>query len=272
MAAAMAGDAANPDAAGTPKIGDALRIQWVGHATVQLDMAGVRILTDPVLRPRLMHLRRRGKVDTHALRGVDAVLISHLHYDHLDFPSLQRIGRSMPIVVPRGAGRLIRRKGRFEHVLEVAPGESLTIGSLSIRVTPAEHPRGRLPFGVEADPVGYVVEGPHSAYFAGDTDLFPAMSDIGPVDVALVPIWGWGKGLGPGHMDPRRAAESLGLLRPTLAVPIHWGTYYPAHAGIPRPPHFVDTPPLEFSTHASELAPEVEVRVLQPGESTVVGG
>jgi L-ascorbate metabolism protein UlaG (beta-lactamase superfamily) len=247
-----------------------LRIHWLGHATVLLDMAGVRVLTDPVLRPHVMHLRRRGKVDPQALRGVDAVLVSHLHYDHLDLPSLQRLGRSMPIVAPRGAGSLLRRKGGFEHVLEISRGESLTIGGLTIEATPADHPRGRLPFGVEADPIGFVIRGPHSVYFAGDTDLFPEMGAIGPVDVALPPIWGWGKGLGSGHMDPRRAAESLALLRPRIAVPIHWGTYYPAHVGITSPPSFLDSPPDEFVAHAAEIAPEVEIRVLRPGTSTLL--
>lgn len=232
-------------------------------------MAGVRVLTDPVLRPRVLHLRRRGKVDASALRGVDAVLVSHLHYDHLDLPSLQRLGRSTPIVVPRGAGGLIRRKARFEHVVEVSEGDTLEVGALTVTATAAEHDRGRLPFGAEADPLGFVVRGPRSVYFAGDTDLFPGMSAIGPVDVALVPIWGWGSGLGPGHMDPARAAESLQLLRPVAAIPIHWGTYYPAHAGLTSSPSFLDAPPEEFVTRVAGTAPEVEIRVLRPGESTV---
>ena len=86
-------------------------IGYIGHATVLVDLGGVKLLTDPLLRNRVAHLRRAAKVDPAALRGVDAVLISHIHYDHLDLPSLQRLGRDMPVVVPRGAGGLIRRKG-----------------------------------------------------------------------------------------------------------------------------------------------------------------
>ena len=85
-------------------------VRFVGHATVLVDLAGVRILTDPLLRARVAHLRRKSKVDSRSLRGVDAVLISDLHYDHLDLPSLQKLGRELPIVAPRGAGTLIRRK------------------------------------------------------------------------------------------------------------------------------------------------------------------
>ena len=80
-------------------------IDYVGHGTVLVDLAGVKLLTDPLLRNRVTHLRRAAKVDAASLRGVDAVLISHLHYDHLDMPSLQRLGREMPVVAPKGAAR-----------------------------------------------------------------------------------------------------------------------------------------------------------------------
>ena len=72
-------------------------------------------------------------------------------------------------------------------------------------------------------------------YFAGDTDLFDGMADLAPVDVALLPIWGWGPTMGPGHMDPARAAQAAALLRARLAIPIHWGTYYPIHLGLQGP-------------------------------------
>ena len=80
-------------------------IQYVGHATTLVDIGGVRLLTDPLLRNRVAHLRRAVKVDAGALRGVDAVLVSHLHYDHLDLPSLEKLGRDMPVVAPRGRER-----------------------------------------------------------------------------------------------------------------------------------------------------------------------
>ncbi len=242
------------------------QIQYVGHATVVIDLDGVRLLTDPLLRTRVAHLRRVVPVDAKALRGVDAVLISHAHYDHLDLPSLERLGKKLPVVVPRGLGRLLRKR-RFESVLEVELGETFSVGALEIRTVEAEHDRGRGPFGVSADPLGYVVSGSASVYFAGDTDIFDGMAEIGPVDVALVPIWGWGPGLGAGHLDPERAARAVALIEPKSVIPIHWGTYFPIHLGLRGKPGFVEIPPAQFVAEMTKVVPDVPVTVLRPGES-----
>jgi L-ascorbate metabolism protein UlaG (beta-lactamase superfamily) len=244
------------------------RIEYVGHATVFVDLDGVRLLTDPLLRNRVVHLRRSTPVPAaRSLRGLDAVLISHAHYDHLDLPSLERLGKKLPVVVPRGLGGLLRKR-RFESVLEIEVGETFSIGSLRIRVVRAEHDRSRGPLGASADPVGYVVEGSKSIYFAGDTDLFDEMRELGPVDLALIPIWGWGPALGSGgHLDPAGAAEAVARIRPDLVIPIHWGTYFPIHLGLKGRPGFVDLPPVEFLAAVMEAAPDVDVKVLQPGES-----
>jgi L-ascorbate metabolism protein UlaG (beta-lactamase superfamily) len=116
--------------------------------------------------------------------------------------------------------------------------------------------------------VGYVISGSKTIYFAGDTDLFDEMSELGPVDVGLVPIWGWGPGLGRGggHLDPVRAAEAVARIRPDLVVPIHWGTYFPIHLGLMGRPGFVDVPPVEFLAALKERAPELRAEVLRPGE------
>jgi L-ascorbate metabolism protein UlaG (beta-lactamase superfamily) len=196
---------------------------------------------------------------------VDAVLVSHAHYDHLDLPSLEKLGKKLPIVLPRGLGGLLRKR-KFESVVEVDVGETVRIGQLEISVVPAEHDAGRGPFGVTARPVGYIVSGTKRVYFAGDTDLFDGMADLGPLDVALVPIWGWGSGLGPGHLDPPGAARAVALLKPRVVVPIHWGTYFPIHLGLRGAPRFLELPPAEFKLAAAEVAPDVEVRVLRPGE------
>jgi L-ascorbate metabolism protein UlaG (beta-lactamase superfamily) len=250
----------------------ASRIVYVGHSTVLVDLDGVKLLTDPLLRPRLLHLRRAGKLDTRALRGVDAVLVSHLHFDHLDFPSLEKLGRELPVIVPRGAGGLMRKRG-FRSVSELAPDEELAIGAVTVVGTPAVHDSSRMPFGARAEPLGFTIRGSRSVYFAGDTELFDGMSELGPVDVALLPIWGWGPGLGGGgHMDPREAAEAARLLQPSLVVPIHWGTYFPAHHGLRRLPAFIEAPAAQFVAHMAETAPGAEVRVLQPGEETDFAG
>ena len=247
------------------------RIEYVGHATVVIDLDGVRLVTDPLLRNRVAHLRRAAPVDAKALRGIDAVLISHAHYDHLDLPSLEKLGKKLPIIVPRGLGGLLRKR-RFETVIEVEQQESIHMGALEVRAVPAQHDGGRGPFGASAEALGYIVTGSRSVYFAGDTDLFDGMGDLGPVDVGLVPIWGWGPGLGAGHLDPAQAAEAVALLRPGLVVPIHWGTYFPIHLGLRGAPDFVDLPPAEFVAAVEKIAPDVLVRVLRPGQSLDLSG
>jgi L-ascorbate metabolism protein UlaG (beta-lactamase superfamily) len=241
-------------------------LEWVGHATVVLDLDGTRLVTDPLLRNRVAHLRRAVPLVNGAPRGVDAILVSHGHWDHLDLPSLERVGKTMPVVVPRGLGRLLRRRG-FERVAEVEPGDELTVRNLAVQVVPAKHRAWRGPFRSRDLSVGYVVRGSRAVYFAGDTDLFDSMADIASPDVALLPVWGWGPTVSRGHLDPTRAARALTLLRPKLVIPIHWGTYFPFQRGLRRVPWFLHPPPLEFASEARRLAPATEVRVLRQGES-----
>jgi L-ascorbate metabolism protein UlaG (beta-lactamase superfamily) len=242
------------------------RLTYIGHATVLVEMDGARLLTDPFLRGRLLWLARQRSRATDAGRPVDAVLLSHLHFDHCDLPSLRLLGREIPIVAPRGAGDFLRRQ-RFTAVSEIAPGEQVAVGPIRIQATPAVHDGGRSPFGPTADAIGFLIDGGRRIYFAGDTDLFPEMTALADhLDVALLPVWGWGPTLGPGHLDPARAARALTLLRPRLAIPIHWGTLAPIGAAWLRP-RFLADPPHAFQRHAALVAPTVAVRILLPGQA-----
>jgi L-ascorbate metabolism protein UlaG (beta-lactamase superfamily) len=236
-----------------------MQITWIGHATVLVEVAGARLLTDPVLRGRVAHLRRHAPPAPHP-GEVDAVLISHVHRDHLDLPSLKRVaGPRTVVIAPVGAGRLMHGVP-FAAIHEVRADESVEVAGVDVRAVPAWHDGRRHPGAAELDALGYLT---HGVWFAGDTDLDPGMAALrGQVEVALVPIWGWGPGLGPGHMDPERAAQALALVEPAVAVPIHWGTYLPVTS---RRVDVLTEPAERFAAYARALAPAVRVEVIAPG-------
>jgi L-ascorbate metabolism protein UlaG (beta-lactamase superfamily) len=246
------------------------RLTWVGHATVLFEVGGVRLLTDPLLRTRLGHLRRHGaRPHPEVTKDIDAVLISHVHLDHLDLQSLRRLGRRVRAIAPRGAGRLLRRIG-FAAVDEVVPGDSVTIGDAAVTALPAVHNARRHPLAATVTTLGYDIAGTQRVCFMGDTELFDGMRALaGRFDVALLPVWGWGPSLGPGHMDPLSAARAVALIRPAVAVPIHWGTFFPVGLERLRGSALVE-PPRSFARHVADLAPAVEVRVLAPGDELVL--
>jgi L-ascorbate metabolism protein UlaG (beta-lactamase superfamily) len=249
-------------------MGARAEVTYVGHGTVLAELGGARLLTDPILRARVGHLRRQGPpAPAGVADDLDALLVSHLHHDHADRPSLRRIDREVPALVAPGAGRFFARRG-FGEVTELAPGESVRVGGALVTAVEAMHPGGRwLERGSEA--IGFLVSAEERRiYFAGDTDLFDGMGELGPgLDLALLPIWGWGPSIGPGHLDPERAARAAALISPRIAVPIHCGTLYPLGLARLRPGP-LRLPPLAFAARMRELAPQVEARVLAPGEST----
>ncbi|HET7509985.1 MAG TPA: MBL fold metallo-hydrolase [Solirubrobacterales bacterium] len=243
-------------------------VTYVGHATVLIEINGTRLLTDPLLRPRLGLLMRHGPMPApDVTRDLDAVLISHLHHDHADLASLSRLGRDVPLLVPPGSRQFFARHG-FGSVSELAPGEAIPIGTTNVTAVKADHLGGRRRFARDCEAIGFLVSGQSNVYFAGDTDFFPGMRELDPdLDLALLPIWGWGPNVGEGHLDPAGAARAAAALSPRLAVPIHWGTFYPLGLNRLRP-RPLRTPGREFAARMRELAPQVETRVLSPGEST----
>jgi len=236
------------------------RVTWIGHSTVLIELGGLRLLTDPLLRSRVFHLRRQGPSPPRP-ESIDAVLISHLHYDHLDLPSLRVLEPRPRLVCPKGAGALLAKAG-FADLYELAPGESVALGDVRVEATPAEHGGTRRPGGPVVQPLGFVVRADARVYFAGDTDLFDEMAELGPVDLALLPVAGYSPKLGPGHLDAARAAQAAALLRARLAVPIHWGTF---RAFTQAGGSWFTDPPAEFAAQAAACG--VEVRVLSPGGS-----
>jgi L-ascorbate metabolism protein UlaG (beta-lactamase superfamily) len=247
---------------------ESVSIRYVGHATVLIEVDGVRVLTDPVLRKTVGHLRRQVPVpDAALLADLDAVVISHAHHDHLDVPSLRMLRGAPAVLCPSPAAAEIRRAGLSAAVLE--PGDVVKRGSITIEATAAEHDGRRWPLTHDASALGFVI---HSAadrtiYFAGDTDLFDGMAAIGPVDVALIPVAGWGPKTGPGHLDPGRAAKAAAAVGARTAIPIHWGTY--RRIAMDAEPH-LDRPAHEFEARLAELDAAIGVQIIEPGGSASI--
>jgi L-ascorbate metabolism protein UlaG (beta-lactamase superfamily) len=227
-----------------------------------VEFTRTRVLTDPLLRGRVAHIKRRAPMpDTDGL-DPDVIVISHAHHDHLDVPSLRRVAGGCPVIVPRGCRGILRRRG-LKDVIEVGVGDRVEVAGMFVEAVPAVHDGRRYPGGRRREALGYVLEGSASVYFAGDTGLFPAMRELaGRIDVAMVPIWGWGAQVGAGHLDPERAAEAVAMIRPRVAIPIHWGTMSVVwgRAGNPW------APARAFSRAIARVAPEVEACVLAPGQ------
>jgi L-ascorbate metabolism protein UlaG (beta-lactamase superfamily) len=248
---------------------DPLELAFAGHSTNLVELDGVRLVTDPLFRTNLLHLRRQAPpVDIERFTTVDAVLVSHSHLDHLDKRSLKLIPRQTRAIVPSDVVSIFRGLG-FDDVTGLSAGESTELGSLTVTATDAVHGGSRMPWNQQAESLGFVIRGSQSVYFAGDTDLFDEMADLAQIDLALLPVWGWGPKLGPGHLDPERAARAAELIGPRVAVPIHWGGYMPAPLAKRRPELLID-PPRDFVRMVGEFAPNVEARLVEPGESTTI--
>ena len=193
-------------------------------------------------------------------KDIDAVLISHVHLDHLDVRSLRALGARRARDRARGAGQLLRRVG-FAQIDEVVPATASTVGGATVTALPAVHDGRRRPSGARASTtLGYEIAGAQRVYFAGDTELFEGMRELaGRFDVALLPVWGWGPSLGPGHMDPlergARGRASCARASPspsTGARSSRWACEALRGRALVEPPRV-------FARHVAQLAPEVEV-------------
>ncbi|WP_439377085.1 MBL fold metallo-hydrolase [Amycolatopsis lexingtonensis] len=251
-------------------------LRFLGHSTVRLELGGRVVLTDPVLTARVGGLTRVvPPPPPGSYADADLVLLSHLHGDHLHLPSLKLLGRNTRVVVPKGAGSWLAKKG-FAHVEEIAPGETLTEGGLTVTATEAVHSGHRwgprLTHGPQSPALGHLIKtAGTTVYNAGDTDLFPGMADFGPVDVALLPVWGWGPNLGPGHLDPARAAKAAERVRARAAVPVHWGTLaLPGLRRTARMRRLLADPPRVFAAEVRKHGIATEVLFTEPGAEVVL--
>ena len=239
-------------------------VRFLGHSTLLLDLDGTDVITDPILRSRIPGLIHRHPLRDHSLvEAVQCVLISHAHHDHLDLPSLRRLPRDAQVLGPLGSASLLRRN--HPDVREMRPFESHHVGNVHIVATLAKHLGYRPPYGPFAS-IGFVLEGSLRIYFAGDTAVFPEMRDLGSIDLALLPVSGWGPVVTPGHMWPRQAVDALHLIQPSAAIPIHWGSLVPIGFHV-RDWSYLHRPPHEFAEIARRELPDVAVTILEPGDT-----
>lgn len=245
-----------------------VQVTFLGHSTIVVDIDGVRIVTDPILRPRAGPLVRLPRaIVAEQWAGAAAVVISHTHWDHLDYGSLRMIGTDTTIVVPRGMGAELTGRG-FTDVVELLPGEDFEVDSVRIEATHAEHKGFGPPVGATERSLGFLLHGSQSIYFAGDTAFFEGMAELGSdLDLALIPVWGWGPTAKPSeHLDPQAAARAISVIKPRYAVPIHWGTLHPLGFRWMRPTTRID-PPHQFAQIVRRLSPRTIVRVMPVGSS-----
>jgi len=227
--------AAVPDSDAAP-----LAVTWLGHASALIEIDGHWVLADPVWGERVSPSPTVGPARLHPvplelaeLPRLDAVIISHDHYDHLDLPTVLALvaGQEAPFFVPLGVGAHLRKWGVPEdRIVELDWNESATVGGLTLTCTEARHFSGR---GLKRNVTlwsSWALAGPdHRVYFGGDTGYTPAFAEIGarlgPFDVTILPIGAYGDQWPDIHMTPEQAWQAHGDLGGTLMMPIHWGTF-----------------------------------------------
>jgi L-ascorbate metabolism protein UlaG (beta-lactamase superfamily) len=219
-----------------------LRATWLGHSTVLLEMDGARVLTDPVWGERASPVTFAGPkrfqpvpISISQLPDLDAVIVSHDHYDHLDYPTILELAKlEVPFFTSLGVGAHLQAWGvPAERITELdwweqaqVPGTGLTISA-----APSQHFSGRGLGGRNATLwSSFVVRGPeHSVFFSGDTGLTPEYAAIrqhfGAFDLVLLEVGAFHESWGDIHLGPEHALEALALLGGGKLLPVHWGTF-----------------------------------------------
>ncbi len=259
-----------------------LAVTWLGHATALLEIDGYRLLTDPVWSERCSPSKAVGPQRLHpppvaleALPALDAVVISHDHYDHLDMDTVRMLSRTQRavFVAPLGVGAHLREWGiPASRVVELDWGSSYTIEDLTLTCTPARHFSGRFLSRNNTLWSSWAFTGPqHRAFFGGDTGYTRSFADIGaqhgPFDLTLLPVGAYNKSWPDIHMNPEEAVRAHGDLNAAapggVLVPIHWGTFRLA-------PHPWAEPAERLLAAAADA--DVDIAVPRPGGRVVPGG
>lgn len=252
-----------------------MKVTYIGHATLLLEIGGATILTDPNFDPKLGKLLPRVSAPgilLNQLPKLDALLLTHAHADHLSFDSLERLPRGIPLFAPPVVARWLRRLG-FAHAVDLAPGEKATLANVTIHAAAATHRGNRYGYDRWRSAANmYLLDAEDTAFFAGDTALMPDTHALveqtlweheRSLDLALLPIgWApwWKPGFRKGHLTHQDALALFERLRARVLVPYHWGTFRhvtaTAHDAIRRLRE-------QLLDHHLSAA----VRIIEPGES-----
>ena len=221
-------------------------LTWIGHASFVVRLGGKLIATDPIFSDRIMGTVKRvvpPGVPLEELPPLDLVTVSHNHMDHMDLPTLRRIGPRARYVVPLGNGDLLRKEG-LTDIVELDWWQSHAEDGVTITCVPARHWSMRAPWNRnEALWGGFVIStGDGTVYHSGDTAYFGGFAEIGarsgPIDWALLPIGAYEPRwfMEPQHMNPEEAAQAYADLGARTFVAMHWGTFRLTDEPLGEPP------------------------------------
>lgn len=217
-----------------------LRVTWLGHSTLLIELDGVRVLTDPVWGVRASPMAFAGPKRFHpppapldALPPLDAVIISHDHYDHLDRPTIRRLAATrVPFITSLGVGAHLEKWGiAAERITELDWWEQAKLKNVVVTAAPAQHFSGR---GIKDRNAtawsSFHLRGPdHSFFYGADTGLTPEYAGIarrlGPFDMVALEVGAYHPSWGDIHMGPANAIAAHALLGSGALLPIHWGTF-----------------------------------------------
>ena len=221
--------------------GEALRVTWLGHSTVLLEIDGKLVLTDPVFGPRAAPVSWMGPkrfhpapIEPEELPELDLILVSHDHFDHLDYPTIMRLARrETPWVTSLGVGAHLEAWGvPAARITELDWWQDARLGGLHVTATPARHFQGRGPGSSSATFwSSWALQGPkHSVWFSGDTGAWDeGFAEIGErfggFDLSMIEIGAYHPAWGQIHLGPENAMRVHELVRARTLMPVHWGTF-----------------------------------------------